>query len=185
MAHSFKKNHKKDPMRYVVGSGMIFSLLGLILIVSLALLVTNDKLHLVSVLQKVQNAQEVQQQEAADRIAVWQTADGEEYALSIGEQVAGDSVMIDGLNFPTEAWVVFHADDNGEPGVILSAYRFNEGTVKNWAAELIDGVSLTPGATYHAMIHEQQGGVKFNYTADLPILDADGNAMTLMFTVAQ
>lgn len=173
---------KKDPLRYIFSSGLIFSLLGIILVLSLALLLTDDKLSFIAKLQKAQQAQR-NQQEAV--VSSWQTGEGETYALRINEQEPGDSVMIESLNFAQEGWVVFHADDNGKPGVILSAYRFNDGEVKNWDAGLIDGVALENGMTYHAMIHAQNGDRNFNASEDTPLLDGAGNPMTVMFTVTE
>lgn len=178
----FKKSKKKkDPMRYIFSSGLFFSLLGLVLLFGLVLVLTNDDLHLMALVQRAQHAQE----NAADqaKTASWQTAEGDEYSLTIDEQDPGENVMVDELNFAKDAWVVFHADDNGNPGVILSAYRFNTGKIKNWDVELIDGVALEAGKTYHAMIHEQNGDRGFDYTVDTPLLDENGQPMVVPFAV--
>lgn len=174
------RSSKKDPMRYVFGSGMFFSLVGLILILGLILVLTNNDLRLAA-LSGRQSAEDTTTAAAT----AWKTAGGGEYSLTIGEQAAGTSVMIDALKFAAPGWVVFHADKDGAPGTILSAYRFNAGEVKNWDAGLIDGVTLEAGATYHAMVHAEDGDRSFSQTKDVPVLAEDGKPMSVMFTVKQ
>lgn len=170
---------KKDPMRYVFGVSMTFAIAAIIIIIGLAsaALKYGDLRRLAG--QPVDEPGTA----AASNAGQWQTAEGEGYALVIDEQEPGTSVMLDTVQFAREGWVVFHADKDGKPGVVLSAYRFNAGEVKGWNAPLIDGVSLAAGGTYHAMVHGDDGDRRFNLNQDTPVMDKDGNPMVLMFTV--
>ncbi len=108
----------------------------------------------------------------------WPTSAGA-YEVQIGDQEAGNNIKIDSLTFPQDGWLVIYTNENNQPKHIISAYRFGEGTVKNFDMGLI--TELEPATLYHAVIFSDDGDKVFNYTQDQRILGEGGNIMSVSF----
>jgi hypothetical protein len=67
------------------------------------------------------------------------------FGLTVTDQSlsAGDSVVIATVTTAVRAWVVIHADKNGQPGVVLGYASANRGTSRNQRVK-IDAGGLTP-----------------------------------------
>jgi len=97
---------------------------------------------------------------------------------SVEDQKPGDRVVIKSVVLGTIGWVVIHDDNNGKPGHILGAHRFNAGTYTG-QVELLKATE--EGKVYYAMLHADNGDKQFDYRTDLPINDAGGNPVMMRF----
>lgn len=100
-------------------------------------------------------------------------------AVSVEDQKPGDKVVIQSVTLATMGWVVIHDDDNGKPGHILGAHRFNAGTYTGQNVELLK--ETEEGKVYYAMLHADDGDKQFDYRVDLPIKDETGNPVMMRF----
>ena len=74
-------------------------------------------------------------------------------------------------------FVVIHEDSDGEPGQIIgSSNVIRAGTSSGIA---IITKELTPGATYYAILHSDNGDGIFNAALDAPVKDKQGNIVML------
>lgn len=100
-------------------------------------------------------------------------------SVSVEDQKPGNNVLIQSLSLAVTGWVVIHDDNNGKPGHILGAHRFNVGTYAGQNVELLKGTE--EGKVYYAMLHADDGDRQFDYRVDLPLKDETGNMVMMRF----
>ena len=99
--------------------------------------------------------------------------------LSVESQPAGSKVFIKEAGFADGGWIVAHEDVEGEPGKILGARRLDAGKYENIEVELLRGT--TPGFTYHAVLHGDDGDKEFDFNKDFPIRNDLGETIIREF----
>lgn len=100
----------------------------------------------------------------------------------VSDQQAGSSVIIDEVGLQDPGYVVIHENANGQPGKIVAQSGLISAGNKQ---DLIIRYSVTPGTTYFAMLHSDNGDGKFNSTTDLPIPSAQTTPVMMMFSVVR
>ena len=100
-------------------------------------------------------------------------------AVTADDQPAGTMITIAKMNLPIVAWIAIHENDNGVPGWILGARRFEAGETTG-LVELLRGTIA--GKSYFAVIHAEDGDGAFNLRKDLPIVNVDGAMILDGFT---
>ena len=142
----------------------------------------SNKEEVISPIAKVFNTKDKEQTEEVKKQSAnqksWQTANGA-YSLEIEEQRAGDLMKIKSLTFAEDGWLVVYTNENDQPKNILSAYRFSKGSVEYWDMSLIK--NLEANTKYHAVVFNEDGDRKFDYTKDQRVLDEDGQIMSVSF----
>ncbi len=101
--------------------------------------------------------------------------------IDIKTQSPGKTVNILKVAMEKDGWVVIHENRDGEPGVILGAYRFSEGTFNNIEIPLL--VAIEQSEDYFAVIHDDDGDKKFNHKIDTPRENAEGSMILTEFNV--
>ncbi len=99
-------------------------------------------------------------------------------SVSVMNQAAGLNVVVDSVTLASSGWVAIHENQDGQPGNILGAQRFDAGTYSG-AVELLR--ETVPGGSYYAMLHRDNGDGAFSPSSDAPVLGADGRAITAAF----
>jgi hypothetical protein len=102
-----------------------------------------------------------------------QTASGE--AVSVADQKAMMSVMVDSVTLKGQGWVAIEDSKNW----ILGAEREEAGTTKNVTVTLLRGT--VAGQTYKAVLFADDGDGKFDLHKDTMIKNADGSAVSAAF----
>jgi hypothetical protein len=92
-----------------------------------------------------------------------------ENVLVVADQLAGTQVALTQVTVSESSWIAIQEDNNGLPGVILGAQRFDEGVYTGRTVDLLRGT--TAGNTYHAVIRYDDGDKDFDHTKDLPVLE--------------
>lgn len=100
-------------------------------------------------------------------------------SVSVEDQKPGNNVIVESLTLATNGWVAIHDDNNGKPGHILGAHRFNAGTYAGQNVELLK--ETEDGKVYYAMLHADDGDKQFDYRVDLPVKDETGNIIMMRF----
>ncbi len=98
-------------------------------------------------------------------IAVFQ---GENEAVRVTDQKAGNKVFVAGVVLSEPAWVAVREEVDGEPGRILGAQWFAAGS-SSGAITLLRGTKS--GARYHAYLLHDNGDKRFDLTNDVPITE--------------
>ncbi len=101
--------------------------------------------------------------------------------ISVSNQPAGNTVTVDNARLTENGWIAVYTDIDGNPGSILGAQYFPEGTYENITVRL--QAPTTAENTYYTIIHGDDGKIvetqfgrhQFDHTVDLPITDAEGN----------
>lgn len=99
--------------------------------------------------------------------------------VSVDEQRAGDSVFISLATLSRGAWIAIHEDSGGLPSNILGARYFPAGKTAG-TVDLLR--ATTPGTTYYAVIHMDDGNREFDFRRDEPLQDPFGNMILGIFT---
>lgn len=99
--------------------------------------------------------------------------------IAVSDQAPGEKVNLEMITLAKDGWVVIHADTDGKPGGILGAGRFNAGENQTGIVELLKPTE--DGKVYYAMLHLDDGDRAFDYKKDLPLTDAQGNAIMMRF----
>ncbi len=91
------------------------------------------------------------------------------------------AVLIKKFSCRVSCFVEIHADNSGQLGPIVATSKlYQPGEYAN--TSLI--MTLTPGASYHAMLHGDDGnGIFTNPQQDPALLDNSGNVVSQMFKV--
>lgn len=99
--------------------------------------------------------------------------------LAVDDQPAGLNVAVKKINLPKSAWLAIREDNGkGEPGNILGAQLFDPGMISG-KVELLRNTE--EGKIYYAAIFSDNGDRAFIPKMDLPILGANGRALSVMF----
>ncbi len=99
-------------------------------------------------------------------------------AIYVADQEPGIVVAVGKIVLASPGWVVIREDRGGEPGNILGARRFDAGEGRG-EVELLRGT--VEGGIYYAILHGDDGDRSFDYTADLPLRDQQGNVISMKF----
>lgn len=99
----------------------------------------------------------------------------------VGNQTTGKKVNVTKVTMEKDGWIVIHDDRDGQPGIILGAYRFSKGTFNDIEMPLL--VAMEEDKDYWAVIHNDNGDRQFDYKVDLSAKDADGNMIMTKFSV--
>lgn len=103
-------------------------------------------------------------------------------AVLLNDQPPGTSVALGMVTLAMNGWVVIHEEENGKPGRILGARRFDAGMNRSGNVELLRPTE--EGKVYFAMLHADDGDRQFDHTKDLPLQDPKGNAILMRFVTA-
>ncbi|MFT7507567.1 MAG: hypothetical protein ACI92I_000727 [Acidimicrobiales bacterium] len=98
-----------------------------------------------------------------------------EGAISVSNQEAGSSVVLEGATFPTEdGWVAVRSYPNGQLGSILGAVRYSktQGLIPN---EVVLVAPTTAGRDYAVVFYTEDGDREFNLANDVQIGDVFGS----------
>lgn len=109
-------------------------------------------------------------------------APGDDNAISVNDQNSDSvAVLVEQVSFIAPGFIDIHSDNNGQPGpIIATSNLYQPGTYRNVSVI----TPLTPGATYHAMLHGDDGnGVFTNAQADPPLTNKNGQIVNDMFKV--
>src|SRR6185369_333337 len=100
--------------------------------------------------------------------------------LSMSEQKAGSSVVVDEVSLQKPGYVVLHEDTAGKPGkIVVHSGLLAAGTKQ----DLVIRLATKSGTNYFAMLHSDNGDGKFDETKDLPINGANAMPIMVMFSV--
>ena len=91
-------------------------------------------------------------------------------SITVNDQLAGLRVDIGEFTLAKNGWIVIYEDNNGKPGNILGAHRYNAGTYEKGEVNLLRNTE--EGSVYYAMIHSDNGDKKFDYKDDTPVLNS-------------
>lgn len=84
--------------------------------------------------------------------------------LSVSDQPAGLTVLIDSVSLKEPKWIAVREDINGEMGNILGALRLQEGAHEGVEVELLRGTN--PEELYYVVLYEDNGGDTFDHNFD-------------------
>ncbi|PIR87021.1 MAG: hypothetical protein COU11_02210 [Candidatus Harrisonbacteria bacterium CG10_big_fil_rev_8_21_14_0_10_49_15] len=103
-------------------------------------------------------------------------------SLTIGLQDPSKvAVVVDQVELTQPGFVVIHADSNGAPDdIVASSKLLQPGIHQNVSIVM----STTAGASYHAMLHVDDGNGIFSAATDAPAQDTSGAVVTMRFQVA-
>lgn len=99
-------------------------------------------------------------------------------SVFVRDQRAGIVVAVDSVTLSASSWVAIHESEEGVPGNILGAQRFDPGTHSGNVDLLRETV---PGGSYFAMLHRDNGDGAFSPASDLPVTHPDGEAIATAF----
>ena len=99
-------------------------------------------------------------------------------SLSVPDQPAGTTVVIDRADVAEGQWVVIHEERLGGLGNVLGAARFI-GDAKAGAVELLRGTRAD--ALYYVVIYADNGDGSFSLEDDTPLRDASGTIKSVTF----
>tara|TARA_B100000745_G_scaffold300486_1_gene254697 strand:+ start:1203 stop:1745 length:543 start_codon:yes stop_codon:yes gene_type:complete len=109
--------------------------------------------------------------EAVAEMSELEVGDGD---VSVADQEAGNSVVLDGATFPTEeGWVAVRSYSNGQLGSILGAARYSkeQGLVPSEVPLL---APTSAGRDYAVVFFSEDGDREFNLANDVQIGDVFG-----------
>jgi len=101
--------------------------------------------------------------------------------VSVSDQPAGFQVMLGSFTLAQDGWVVIHEDNNGKPGNILGAARFDAGSYEGGEVDLLRNTE--EGSVYYAMLHKGDGDKEFDLTKDTPVFNSQDNPVMVSFNV--
>lgn len=108
---------------------------------------------------------------------------GDSDLISVNAQSAGYTVTIAHVVLSANGWVAVHEVINGDViGNILGAARRDAGSYDSVAVELLR--STEAGKSYAAILYQDNGNKEFDLSADLPLIDANGNPIVKRFSVS-
>lgn len=105
-----------------------------------------------------------------------------ENTLVVNSQPAGEVVIMSMVALDKSGWVAIReVSEEGEPGVILGAKRFDEGRHFGEHIPLLRGT--VANQTYIAIVHADDGNSEFDFRREVPVRDADGEFIAEEFFV--
>lgn len=102
------------------------------------------------------------------------TSDGE--AVSVSDQQAGETVMLDSVTFSETGWVAIRDDR----GWTLGAKRFEPGTYSDVAMTLLRATEA--GQRYQALLYIDDGDKQFDFKKEILVTRSDGSVGGMMFS---
>ena len=102
--------------------------------------------------------------------------------IVMSDQYPGNVVYLSSVQLAKGGWVVIHKDNNGTPGDIIGSQYFEAGL--NGGGKITLNTSTVEGGTYYAMLHSDDGDMKFDAAKDLPLKDSRGNVIMKIFHAA-
>ena len=99
--------------------------------------------------------------------------------ILVDAQAAGMSTLIRKVNIPQNGWGGVYEDNMGQPGNALGAARLDAGLHENVTVSLLRATATS--ASYHAVIHRDNGDRVFSLADDFPIRDANDNPVVTRF----
>lgn len=103
-------------------------------------------------------------------------------AIAVNDQQPGLQVMVSMVALGQGGWVVIHESEDGKPGRILGAKRFDAGSGMTGSVELLRPTE--EGKVYFAMPHADDGDRQFDHMKDMPLEDPQGNIVLMRFVAA-
>jgi len=100
--------------------------------------------------------------------------------IMVKDQPAGFRVIVDSVTLVDGGWVAIREDNEGEPGNILGAQKFEDGT-NTGEVELLR--NTVEGGTYYAVLIADDGDGEFDHKKDSPIIDNLGDPVLSQFKV--
>lgn len=101
-------------------------------------------------------------------------------AITVGDQKAGESVLVSLVSTDAPAWLALRENNNGLVGNILGARRVDVGTTGNVDIPLLR--STQAGKSYFVVLFKDNGDKVFDFKTDPP-MTADGTLISKMFAV--
>lgn len=101
------------------------------------------------------------------------------YFVSVSDQEAGESVVIDELTFDAPSWAAVREAEDGEMGSVLGAKWRPAGEYSDLDVSLLRGTEA--GKMYYVTIYQDNGDKEFQHAADT-LVDVDGRTVYTSFT---
>lgn len=101
-------------------------------------------------------------------------------AITVGDQKAGESVLVSLVSTDASAWLALRENNNGLVGNILGARRIDVGTTGNVEIPLLR--STQAGKSYFIVLFKDNGDKVFDFKTDAP-MTADGTLISKVFSV--
>lgn len=104
-------------------------------------------------------------------------------SISVSDQNPNTvAVVIDSAELATAGFIVLHQDNNNAPGAIVAQSKvLPAGSYKNQSII----VTTTPGASYWAMLHSDDGNGVFEAAKDQPLTGSNGQPVMIKFRVQE
>jgi len=103
-----------------------------------------------------------------------------ENILVVSNQPAGEKVVVSMVSVGMNGWVAVHEGaTDGTMGNVLGARRFDAGKYFGETVELLRGT--VEDKTYFVVLHADNGDKEFDYKAEMPVKDTDGNFVSGTF----
>lgn len=99
-------------------------------------------------------------------------------AVVVNDQPAGPIVEVTMLTLSEPGWVAVYEDNNGTPGNVLGAARFEEGI---HLGEISLLRSTEPGKTYYLILHADTNNREFDLKKNPLVVDANGTSIRSTF----
>lgn len=99
----------------------------------------------------------------------------------VTDQFPGNIVYLSSVQLTKGGFVAIHKDNKGTPGEVIGVQYFSKGINPG-------KITLTSptveGGVYYAMLHSDDGDMKYVAATDLPLKDASGNVIMKIFRVS-
>ncbi len=106
-----------------------------------------------------------------------QTA-GDINRIIMSDQYPGNVVYVSSVQVARDSWIVIHKDAGGNPGAIIGEVFVKTGISP---AKITLSESMIDGGFYYAILHSDDGDMKFDPNLDKPLVDAKGNIIMKPF----
>lgn len=100
--------------------------------------------------------------------------------VMVSDQYPGNVVHITSAQLANPGWIVIHEDNSGTPGAIVGSAYFDKGT---HPGKVTLSKNTSEGKIYYAMIHSDDGDMKFDDKKDLPLKNSRGDIIMKTFRV--
>jgi len=106
------------------------------------------------------------------------TVSNEVNRVVVSDQYPGNIVYVSSVQLEKGGWLEIHKDNNGTPGAIIGSTYFDKG-INPGKVTLTE--KTVEGGIYYAMLHSDDGDMKFDPTKDLPLKDSKGDIIMKLF----
>lgn len=100
-------------------------------------------------------------------------------SIKVSSQAVGKAVLVDELVTTKPVWIAIHADNNGVPAGVLGA-RYFTASGKSISVGLLRPTEV---GTYHAVLHTDNGNIKYATKEDPVLNGSDGKPVAVTFKV--